>query len=58
MPFELIPTPQFLKEVKVLAKKYASLKNDLEGLNGTHRKSNFRRIAWKRLLQNTYDRYI
>lgn len=32
MPFELIPTPQFLKEAKALAKKYPSLKNDLNSL--------------------------
>lgn len=32
MPFELIPSPQFLKEVKALSKKYASLKNDLDTL--------------------------
>lgn len=32
MPFELIPSPQFLKEVKALAKKYASLKADLEAI--------------------------
>ena len=32
MPYELIPSPQFLKEVKVLAKKYISLKKDLEAL--------------------------
>ena len=32
MAFELIPTPQFLKEAKALAKKYPSLKDDLNAL--------------------------
>jgi mRNA-degrading endonuclease RelE of RelBE toxin-antitoxin system len=32
MPFELIPSPQFLKEAKVLAKKHASLREDLVAL--------------------------
>ena len=32
MPFELMPTPQFLKEVKILSRKYPSIKNDLEML--------------------------
>lgn len=32
MAFELIPTPPFLKEVKLLAKKYASLKDDLDAI--------------------------
>ena len=32
MPFELIPSPPFLKEVKILSKKYPSLKEDLKRL--------------------------
>jgi mRNA-degrading endonuclease RelE of RelBE toxin-antitoxin system len=32
MSFEIIPTPLFLKDVKILSKKYPSLKNDLTAL--------------------------
>ncbi|MDR2206021.1 MAG: type II toxin-antitoxin system RelE/ParE family toxin [Flavobacteriaceae bacterium] len=32
MNFDIVPTPFFLKEVKILSKKYVSLKSDLKEL--------------------------
>ncbi|GAB3424103.1 type II toxin-antitoxin system RelE/ParE family toxin [Niabella aquatica] len=33
MPFEIIPAPSFLKELKAIAKKYPSIKDDVNQLS-------------------------
>jgi mRNA-degrading endonuclease RelE of RelBE toxin-antitoxin system len=39
MSFEVIPTTNFLKELKVLAKKYPKIKKDIEDLENSLKKN-------------------
>lgn len=47
MNFKLIITPQFLKSVKKLSKKYKQIKNDLQNISKEKENKNFIALGYR-----------